>query len=267
MILAFPQGLEPERRYMLTLHAYFNESGTHDASENVVVAGFFARANDWVEFSARWQKALTDFGLPFFHMTDFANGVRPYDKWDEPMRQRRLERLVSIINTCAATSFGMVIRRKDFEDFIPEKARKVCGDAYGLAVMACWMETGETIREMGVDAWVSYVFEGGARGSGTVSKLFNHNVTDPVQKERMRLLSLRFEPKKEFLPLQAADILAYELYKDAARKPGEDRRWPLAELTSIPARWHILGKDNLALFAEVLSLRADMEDIGQLKPL
>lgn len=165
---------------------------------------------------------------------------------------------------------GIVIRRDDFEAFIPERARKVCGDAYGLAAFACFMETGAILREIDINAWVSYVFESGTRGSGTILKIFNHNTIDPVQREYMRLLSLRFEPKKEFLPLQAADILAYEIYKDAIRQQGRTQRqtrYPLRELRSTPCRWQYLGEDNLLLFAEVLSLRAKMEDEGELKPL
>ena len=270
MVLAFPQSLEWEQSYMLTLRGYFDESGTHTASETVVVAGFLASASDWVEFSGRWQMALNDFGIPFFHMADFANRVPPYDVWTEPVRKTRLARLLSIINKCAATSLATVVHRQEFEDIIPEKAREICGDAYGLAAIVCWMEIREMIREMDVDAWGSYVFEGGARGAGTILKIFQHNVNDPVQKERLRLLSLRFEPKREFLPLQAADILAYEVYKDAARQQGlvlRPRRFPLAELSLTPFKWQFVGKDNLETFAEVLTLRADMEDSGELPPL
>ena len=124
-------------------------------------------------------------------MADFANRVPPYDVWTEPVRKTRLARLLSIINKCAATSLATVVHRQEFEDIIPEKAREICGDAYGLAAIVCWMEIGEMIREMDVDAWGSYVFEGGARGAGTILKIFQHNVNDPVQKERLRLLSLR----------------------------------------------------------------------------
>ena len=254
---------------MLVLNGYFDASGNHKGSGAVAVAGFLARAPDWVEFSARWQLALSECGLSEagFHMTDFANGAPPYDTWTDEQKRQRLARLLTIITERKATSFGIVVRRHEFDECLSDRAHKICGDVYGLAVIACFMEIGNLIHDIDVDAWDSYVFEAGDEGSGQVLRAFKHNIKDLVQKERMRLLSLRFEPKDKFLPLQAADILAYELYRDAARKMGSHSRparYPLSQLRQLPNRWHWMSRDNLKQFSEVLELRADLEDSGRL---
>ena len=151
-----------------------------------------------------------------------------------------------------------------------DRAKRICGGTYGLAATACFMEMGRAIHEIDVDAWIAYVFEAGDIGFGQVHKVFHLNVNDPVQKERNRLLSLRFEPKQDFLPLQAADILAYEIYRDASRQKGlhsRPERYPLRELRQTPNRWYWLGEDNLRQYSEVLELRAELEDSGELKKL
>src|SRR5258708_7357699 len=79
MLLAFPASVPPERRQVLILAGYFDESGTHDASEAIAVAGYLSTPERWAMFEQEWKKALADFdGLPFFHMADFANSAPPY---------------------------------------------------------------------------------------------------------------------------------------------------------------------------------------------
>jgi len=48
--LAFPQTVAPENRYLMMLDAYLDESGTHDGSDAVTVAGFLATKDRWLEF-------------------------------------------------------------------------------------------------------------------------------------------------------------------------------------------------------------------------
>ncbi len=270
LIWSFPPAIEPEHRFILTLTGYFDASGTHRQSETVAVAGFFAAAAAWVEFSARWQLALSDFGLDHFHMTDFAFGAPPYDEWSEPQRRARLARLLTIIREHAGFSVGIVVDRSAFDRIISPRARKVCGDAFGLATIAAFMEVGRMLRGTDIDAWASYVFDRGSLGAGTVLKVFQANMEDPVAKEQLRALDLRFADKNLFLPLQAADILAYELYKDMPRhlrRESKVPRFPLTELASMTHSWVGLNDENLRGFSKVLSVRGAMEDVGELEPL
>jgi hypothetical protein len=74
------------------------------------------------------------------------------------------------------------------------------------------MAAAEKLDAQYPSARIAYVFEAGTRGSGEIQKTFDWNYTDREQRPKLKLLSLKFEGK-EFAPLQAADILAYELYR------------------------------------------------------
>ena len=252
--------------------AYFDESGTHRGSKAVSVAGFVADADAWVEFSAQWQIALNDYSLSHhgFHMTDFANCVKPYNTWTEKQRRERLARLLNIIQSNVLGSVGTVIPLKYFNDIFTPRTKAICGGAYGLAAVANFMALGEILRHEQIDSWVNYVFESGAKGSGQILKVFNSNVRYLEMKERYRLLSLRFEDKRALLPLQAADIIAYELYKEMPRqlkKHGREVRYPLSALSTIPRSWGWLEDKELRKWSEILSIRTDLEDSGELKTL
>jgi hypothetical protein len=96
---------------MLNLTAYLDESGIHDDSDSVVVAGFLSTPSRWVDFSEKWQMALNDFGLDLFHMTHFANKIPPYDSWSESVRRQNLSRLLNIIKSYVSLSGGISFQK------------------------------------------------------------------------------------------------------------------------------------------------------------
>jgi tryptophanyl-tRNA synthetase len=132
------------------------------------------------------------------------------------------------------------------------------------------MDVSHQIKELQVDARVAYVYESGAMGHGQVSKVFNDNLNDATRKNDFSLLSIGFQPKKDFLPLQAADIRAYELYKQLPKELKLSEiaaRYPLKFLADIPHRWGFLDGNELKIHADLLSIRAELEDTGELKKL
>jgi hypothetical protein len=197
-----PCGLAERDRLVLALRAYFDDSGTHDGSEVVTVAGYISRPEQWVPFAQEWSSAINEWELDFFHMADFAvrASKSKYAAWDDQERRFRFARLVSIVP------------KRLFDQIYSKKAKRFVGGAYGLAASACFLEAAHILEPDYPSARVAYVFEAGTRGSGEIQKVFNWNFNDHEQRPRLKLISLSFEGK-EFTPLQAADILAYELYK------------------------------------------------------
>jgi len=83
-------------------------------------------------------------------------------------------------------------------------------------------------------------------------------------------LSQRFENKRDFLPLQAADILAYELYKQLPKTlklEDTPARYPLRFLADIPSQWGLMDGYELKKWSDILAIRGVLEDLGELPPL
>jgi hypothetical protein len=74
-------------------------TGTKSKSDKdlLVVAGYFAHVDEWKAFEKKWEPTVKAANLPYFHMVDFANGNPPYRNWDEPRRNRFIDRLLHII--------------------------------------------------------------------------------------------------------------------------------------------------------------------------
>jgi hypothetical protein len=84
--------------------------------------------------------------------------------------------------------------------------------------------------------------------------VFEDIISDELTRREMRVNSIVFRDKRE-TPLQAADLLAYEMYKHLPRQLGTDARpvrYTLRELAKLPRRWGWLDADELRKWHFVL---------------
>jgi hypothetical protein len=257
--LAFPRALAPRDRLMLTLHAYFDESGTHDSAQAIAVAGYISTAEQWELFNDEWSSALSEWSLKFFHMTDFANRANEYSGWSDEDRRLRFARLARIIDKHTIASIAVGFMRKSYDLTFDRQTKRFVGGPYGTAATMCFVEAAQKIRPLFPSAKIAYVFESGGVGSGQILSVFKMNESDPENREHFKLLSLRFENKRDFAPLQAADILAYELYRNIPKRAGADGTPPRRELVQLVPEsehsiraWGWVNDDGLMSFAQVL---------------
>ncbi|MBI4281890.1 MAG: DUF3800 domain-containing protein [Chloroflexi bacterium] len=240
---------------MTELYAgYFDESGTNPESKAVCVAGFISNVPRWDAFSLEWEKALIDFGLMeypgYFHMTDFESPLSaPYNKWSRELRQTRLNTLLEIIKKHTLGSVGCLVPKALFDSVMSPFAKAFCGGAYGLAATVCARLLLPTL--IGVDGWMEYSFEDGAEGRGELLTFYDkQKAYGRANMRNLRMVGLAFRDKRVYLPLQAADILAYELFREFPRSQGlQERRsvrYPLASLHEPPfSQWHYLDEERL----------------------
>lgn len=229
---------------------YFDESGTHD-SEAVVVAGFVSSETEWEAFTERWEQVLTEAGLEYFRMSEFESSRGQFSGWTTPAKQDLLNMLLQIIRDHTFRSIGCVVMKQSFDSILSREAKIVCGDAYGLAALNCWRHLGLVLQK--ADVWMDCLMEDGAKGKGAIQDIFDAGSERPEWQEDYRMRSLSFEEKR-VAPLQAADILAYELYKQGLQQFGlvkkRKMRYPLEQLEKIEHQWHYVQETHLREYNE-----------------
>jgi hypothetical protein len=248
---------------VLTLHGYFDESGTHCGSRAVSVAGYLSTADRWLDFEKEWKQALCEYGLcpGYFHMTDFVARRGIYADWTDDERRDRLAKLICIINRNTLASVGFALPMRDYYSSFSQAAKRYTGGAYGLAAVSCFMDASRAIQPEYAAARIAYVFERGVKGRGQVMKVFDQAWDSLELREKHRLLSLKYEDKRDLVPLQAADILAYELYRHLPIQLGEIPDMPrlniFRALQQCPKRyWQTYGGQTMQDFAHVIDLGA-----------
>jgi hypothetical protein len=243
---------------MLKLIGYMDETG-HSKDERqrfVGVAGLVAPAENWEAFERKWKQALSDFKIPYFHMKDFASRRRYYEGWSEQKRRKLLGKLLRIIATTNPFPVGAIISLDDYRSFSAED-QKLMGDPYHFCLMGCVYLPSWRTENDPPDVRVSIIFGEQLEFkymAGQLLEDFKQNY--PAAK--------RFDPPafgdmKEVVPLQAADIVAYELHKEFERRryrPQADQRYGYMELMKVALRSYTFmpfiyhTKDTLAGFVK-----------------
>jgi uncharacterized protein DUF3800 len=227
---------------MLNLTAYFDESGhADDPNLNFVgMAGFVAPLASWINFEDEWRNVLDIAGLKEpFHMKDFAHSEGQFKSWKkrEEKRQPFLRRLMEIISATGATPIGSAVSLRDFFSLTPDQQSQF-RDPYYVCFQTC--TRGAAIKAVFEDAAeklsMVYAFqkEYGTDRDGRAQQLWEsmkQYVTFAGISERMG--SYASGSPSEMLPLQAADLFAYELcheFENHINRPNDRMRWGLRQI-------------------------------------
>ena len=266
-----PVTVGSDRGLVLTLTGYFDASGTHDGSETVVVAGWLSTDKAWVQFENEWHALLAHYGLPMFHMREFAHHRGAFANWGEPQRRIRFGQFAEIISKYTLSSVAVAVPIKEFKEEFTSAGRRHAGGAYGFAASVLMLQAKEYVEESlkpeGSPFQIAYVFESGDLGVGQVMKLFQANLMDEKSAARFHLLSFRIEDKRKFVALQAADILAYELYQHFPRQmgtnPREPRRYNLNQLAANKSwDWRYMSRERMREdWSEILDIAARIAEV------
>jgi hypothetical protein len=234
------------------------DAGGDDGTEVITVAGFASSANDWDEFSTKWKDRLSKDGVAFFRAVDAASFRGPFEHLRQLAEQdrERIRRalfadLMEIIKSHVYAKFSCTIINKEYRDSSTEAREQFAESAYSMAARTCERYA----RRWVIDDWrmcpdieIACIFEAGDLGQ---TKL----------QERLRKdyghIPPNFRPKKDtiretdgvlvhgFVPLQAADWLAWEL-NSAAKKhlagklnSEDDLRWPMQEFLGRPVAGYL----------------------------
>ena len=97
---------------IVSLYAYADESGIHDAANATVIAGWVSPIKKWKKFSKQWQAALNKHYAPYLHMKELSdyernnNAASPFYSW----KRARVDSLVNDLIPIARDNaqFGMI---------------------------------------------------------------------------------------------------------------------------------------------------------------
>lgn len=195
------------------LWAFFDESGWHPTGgplAKLTVGGCIAEFGAWEALSMNWADAITKMGIDCFHMTDFEAGEKPYKDWTKTEKQTRLNVLLNIIGEIKPTccSFTNLARPND----TTESIYKRCAH--------------DVLLELGL-----YEDE--------FAVVFAHHpefgAYSPLHQMLMQwgygrsIKNVTIGYPKDLCPLQAADLVAFEL-RCQERDEVRPMRYPLRRL-------------------------------------
>lgn len=188
------------------IECYFDESGTHDGSPVMCVAGFVFSKDACTQLDRDWQELLKKYSLPYFRMVDCAHGNDVFKHLTRDECIQCEKDAIALIRKYM--SFGSAVG-VDESHYITLDHIKSAGSAYSWC---CWMSL------VAVRVWadrtnfsgkIAYFFEAGHAKQSEANALMNRIFKNERLKELYRYASHAFVDKKLVRPVQTADILAW----------------------------------------------------------
>jgi len=204
---------------MFTL--YCDDSGTHAQSPIAVAACFVAPVLQWEHFVRDWKAANAAENFGVFHMADFVGKYEQFanPEWrDQQKRDRTLRRLVNIINTRRQYGFAAAVEKIALDEEMPRhfmEGYQLGKNHYTFAMRMCLGKVLKWRRKYGHTEPIQYIFDEMSKGKGEINAVFERVLSegaDQAQAFGINKGGWSFQSKSAVLPLQAADILAWESY-------------------------------------------------------
>jgi hypothetical protein len=228
------------------LTAYYDDSGTHVGADITLLAGVFGNQWQWKLFNDLWKAELDSPlegakpRLRRFHMTDCFNSLNEFTGWSRTETDFFAHRLGEILFRCGLWGCATSVTGKAWDEQVKGDLRRASGDAEGGAIRNSFHLTLDWSRNYAPhEGEIAFVFEDRPERKREYEIVYNvfsdyaRETNTPPQP-----VSLTFANAAKILPLQAADLFAWEVYRDElhflnhARPAGKFNRKLLTRMAS-----------------------------------
>jgi hypothetical protein len=258
------------------LACYFDESENFGESPVLVVAGFCGGSQQWEFFAKEWLAVLKSYGLQSpFKMQHFARWKRQFRTFADVKREPLLRDLLDVICKRAMMGFGCVVVSEAYDRLIAGEAKNKIGSPYALAAAGCFWCVGNWARRYKHPDPIAHFFDGGHRNAGEALAVHTKHLADEQFRKGWKLGPISFDTDDRLIPLQAADLFAYESLRrcsaSAIKAMSEDKpltqenlRYPIRKLLSgrIPLMVRLLDEQTLTELRDN-QLRSIEPDYGE----
>jgi hypothetical protein len=111
-------------------------------------------------------------------------------------------------------AIGATVSLSDYQEVFPATTGHNPFSPYTFCALQCLSQVCQWANDFNRHEPIAYVLEAGAGYNQELHILMNDISESKARQERFRFHSLSIADKRTTAPLQAADVLAYEVYKD-----------------------------------------------------
>lgn len=223
------------------LECYFDESGSHEGSPVLCLAGYLFEKEQCKALDLGWKTVLDRYILPFFHMVSCAHGNHPFDHLNRDQRIQAQKDVIALINQHALLGLAAAVNENDYWRMFGQNSPG--GTPYSFL---CWQILAgirSWINRTNFDGRVAYFYEAGHDSEGEADALMKRIFRHPNLREGYRYAGHAFVDKQQVRPVQTADILAWHWATQIKRwlNNNPDRRADFRALTTAPRHELFIG--------------------------
>jgi hypothetical protein len=228
------------QKVMAVIEAYFDESGFSE--DAFALCGYVAPKDEWKNgFERQWSKLLAKpckhqvqsrqaeaicSPLDYLHATEMEGmGKGKFRSLGSRNRRYLIDSSIGIVKRSGIVGIGSAVLKASYEK-LDDPSREIVGNAYLMCFQFILSEVART-SEMFLGPTsenIAYIFERSPMWAPVLLEMWNRIYDTPGLRKKHRMGTLTFADKREFMPLQAADRLAFETKKHFTN-PVERPEW------------------------------------------
>jgi hypothetical protein len=193
---------------------YIDESGTHQGSKTLIVAGYVGSSEVWELIEARFKRADKYSGIPF-HAVDCAQGGKAYRGMHKDKRYRITKKMVKTINDHDIFGIGYCAFLDDYESLNPRDGKHWetwLAEPFALLFQGVMGDMCRYVEQHFPGEKLSIVVEDSQHWYPIASKKFIATKKEKKYKYASMLETIAPYSSEDAVHLYAPDILAYETY-------------------------------------------------------
>jgi hypothetical protein len=213
------------------LHAYLDDSGTHADSPWCVTAGYFGSEKQWARLDGKWHTVLDSFGIEEFHANRFwsafdGGNVSEYRGWDRERSSKFIGELLNIIQdadrifpvSCSVLMEEWHKLTRDEKAYLTgakhdDAGRLITPGAPNKPFFLPFLTAISTVMDYcNPGQTVDFTSDNSPLFSGYAAQYLAEIKSWDIDKFK-RIGGISFKDSKQAIPVQAADLLAYESYQ------------------------------------------------------
>jgi len=225
---------------------YVDDSGSGGDSPYFVLAGYSAAMEDWLLFTEAWQRVLDSHPrIAYFKMREAESLRDEFAGFSVPVRDKKLSKLISVIEQFKLFETSVFVPSSIFNSIVTANMPIEVRNPYLLAFVCMVGLTPFLDQIMGVESKVDFVFDSDERNELTGRGYFK-TLMRKIPQVNNALGEIDYRDDKQFNPLQAADLIAWQNRRFFSF-PKEPRRNELGRLHSRRDMWFrkLLNREDI----------------------
>ena len=198
-------------RYCVTvLKAFIDDSGSGGDSEWYVLAGYLGTVEGWDQFDSLWLDVLHEYPrVEYFKASEAESLRKQFGGFTDEQRNTKLDRLIEVIGRCSRRAICARMRQRVYNDFVKGQVPPAWDSPYYFLFPAVIAASINIERILGDSETVDFVFDSDEAHEKGCERLLP--ALFPMQSMYGSLVNVIRRDEKKFLPLQAADLLAWQI--------------------------------------------------------
>lgn len=197
---------------VILLHAYIDDSGTHDSSDVVSMGAFIAPFETWAACQLDWCAILDREPVEMFHMSKCEAGVDPFF-WPWARRAALIHDLRQTIIQYKLLGTAFSVSHHDWDELVVGEDREYLGNAVDMAFGSSIGLLVSYARQLYPGEPIALVVDDQKCRKEDLQRILANYET--LKEKYPELVTATFGSMLNVVPLQAADMLAWESYRYA----------------------------------------------------